>query len=100
MKSIKLICSLAIAPMLLLQISTTAVADVYQPQACWGQASKVFAMTGEMGIHASQQPTPRLGLANLANALYEDGVIADASLQALGQFVASELGLNIDACGT
>lgn len=41
------------------------------PDACWGQASAVFAQTGEMGQHASQEPTPRLGLRNLARALYE-----------------------------
>lgn len=67
-------------------------------QACWGQATRVFALTGEMGEHASDQPTPRLGLRNLARALFEDGVIPDDSMQALGAFVASELGLSIDAC--
>jgi hypothetical protein len=68
--------------------------------ACWGQATKVFAATGEMGPHSSEQPTPRLGLRNLARALYEAGVIADDSMTALGVFVAAELGLTIDACGT
>jgi hypothetical protein len=67
-------------------------------KACWGQATKVFARTGEMGAHASQQPTPRLGLRNLARALYEQGVLPDDTMQALGAFVASELGLEIDAC--
>lgn len=66
--------------------------------ACWGQATQVFAQTGEMGAHASQQPAPRLGLANLAEALYDAGVIGEASMQALGAFVADELGLSIDAC--
>ncbi|MCB0126783.1 MAG: hypothetical protein KDE58_31205 [Caldilineaceae bacterium] len=66
--------------------------------ACWGQATAVFAQTGEMGEHASQEPTPRLGLHNLARALYEAGIIADDSMAALGQFVASSMGLNIDAC--
>lgn len=66
--------------------------------ACWGQASAVFAGMGEMGEHARQQPTPRMGLHNLAVALYEQGVIGEASLQALGAFVAAELGLSIDAC--
>lgn len=69
-------------------------------QACWGQATRVFAQMGEMGEHASQQPNPRLGLRNLARALYDDGVIPDDSMQALGQFVASVLGLSIDACTT
>lgn len=66
--------------------------------ACWGQATAVFAQMGEMGEHASQQPTPRLGLANLARLLFEAGVIPDDTMQALGAFVAAELGLSIDAC--
>jgi hypothetical protein len=65
---------------------------------CWGQATAVFAQTGEMGEHASQQPTPRQGLRNLARALYDAGIIADDSMATLGQFVANELGLSIDAC--
>jgi hypothetical protein len=38
------------------------------------------------------------GLRNLARALYEAGVIADDSMATLGQFVASAMGLSIDAC--
>ena len=68
------------------------------PQACWGQATKVFAATGELGQHASSQPTPREGLANLARALYDQGVIPAPTMQALGAFVAEQLGLSIDAC--
>ena len=67
-------------------------------QACWGQASAVFAKTGEMGEHSSSQGEPRLGLANLAKALFEAGIIDDDTMQALGVFVADELGLSIDAC--
>jgi hypothetical protein len=68
-------------------------------QACWGQATKVFAQTGEMGEHSSSfAGDPRLGLRNLARALYEQGVIPDDTLQALGAFVAAELGLSISAC--
>lgn len=74
--------------------SVTANSD----NACWGQATKVFTQMYGMGEHASQEATPRLGLANLARALYADGVIAEPSMQALGQFVASALGLSIDAC--
>ena len=66
--------------------------------ACWGQASKVFARTGEMGEHASQQSNPRLGLRNLARVLFDAGIIPDDSMAALGAFVAAELGLSIDAC--
>jgi hypothetical protein len=67
-------------------------------QACWGQASMTFAQTGEMGEHASGHPTPRLGLRNLARSLHDQGVIEDDSLRALGQFVSSELGLEVEAC--
>jgi hypothetical protein len=66
--------------------------------ACWGQATKVFAQMGVMGEHARGFETPRLGLRNLARALYEQDVIEADSMQALGAFVASALGLNIDAC--
>lgn len=66
--------------------------------ACWGQASAVFARTGAMGEHASQQPTPRVGLRNLARDLYDAGIIADDTMASLGAFVADALGLSIDAC--
>jgi hypothetical protein len=75
-----------------------AQAQAQNDAACWGQATAVFAQMGEMGKHASQEPTPRLGLKNLARALYDAGVLAEPTLQALGAFVASELGLSIDAC--
>jgi hypothetical protein len=66
--------------------------------ACWGQASAVFARTGAMGEHSRSFDTPRLGLRNLARLLYEAGVLEDDSMQALGAFVAAQLGLEIDAC--
>jgi len=75
-----------------------AIAQVQASAACWGQATAVFAQMGEMGQHASQQPTPRLGLRNLARALFEAGVIPDDSMQSLGAFVADELGLSIYDC--
>ncbi len=69
-----------------------------QPEACWGQASKVFAQLGEMGQHSSEQPNPRAGLRNLARYLYDEGVIADDTMAELGRFVAAALGLSIEAC--
>lgn len=78
----------------------TAQATTDEENACWGQASQVFAQMGVMGTHSSEQPTPRLGLHNLAVALYEQGTIEEPSMQALGVFVATDLGLSIDACGT
>jgi hypothetical protein len=75
-----------------------ASAATPNPQACWGQATKVFAATGQLGQHASSEPTPRLGLANLARALFDQGVIPAPTMQALGAFVSAQLGLSIDAC--
>ena len=66
--------------------------------ACWGQATKVYAQMGEMGEHASQFPTPREGLRNLARSLYADDVLPDDSMQSLGAFVAEALELSIEAC--
>jgi hypothetical protein len=94
--SVVFVLALLVSVLLVPTVAQAAPSD----QACWGQATAVFAQTGEMGAHASQQPTPRLGLRNLAVALYEAGVIEDDSMQALGVFVANELGLSIDACGT
>jgi hypothetical protein len=76
----------------------TASAAGPNDHACWGQATKVFAATGELGQHASSEPTPRLGLANLARALFDQGVIPAPTMHALGAFVAAQLGLSIDAC--
>jgi hypothetical protein len=72
--------------------------SVTTAEACWGQASQVFARMGLMGEHSSSFDTPRLGLRNLARALYDQGVLVDDSMQALGAFVASELDLSIAAC--
>jgi hypothetical protein len=67
-------------------------------QACWGQASAVFARMGAMGQHSASYPTPRLGLRNLARLLYDAGIIDDDTMQALGAYVASALNLSIEAC--
>lgn len=75
-----------------------AAARSSQPASCWGQASAVFAQMGEMGEHSSSFDTPRLGLRNLARALYDQGVLENDTMQALGAFVAYELGLTIEAC--
>jgi hypothetical protein len=67
-------------------------------RSCWGQATQVFARMGAMGEHARQQPSPRIGLANLAEDLADAGIIPEPTMQALGAFVADELGLSIEAC--
>jgi hypothetical protein len=93
---------LVVLSILVLLLSVAFASTVAQAapdgDACWGQATKVFAQMGDMGEHASQQPTPRLGLRNLARALYDAGVIDADSMQALGAFVADALGLSIEAC--
>jgi hypothetical protein len=86
---------------LALVLSTVLVPMAAQAQddnACWGQATKVFAATGEMGKHSSQQENPRIGLRNLARLLYDAGIIEEDTMAALGAFVAEEFGLSIDAC--
>ena len=80
----------------LLAIPLPAIASPHA--SCWGQASAVFAQTGEMGDHSSSFETPRLGLRNLARALADGGVIPDDSMASLGVFVSLELGLSVDAC--
>jgi len=77
---------------------TATASDCLPYNSCWGQASAVFAQMGEMGEHASSQPTPRDGLRNLARDLYEAGVIPDDSLAALGAWINVELDLEICAC--
>jgi hypothetical protein len=53
---------------------------------------------GVMGEHSKNQANPRLGLRNLARELYEQGILPDDSMHALGVFVSEALGLTIDAC--
>lgn len=66
---------------------------------CWGQATAAFAQMGVMGKHASQQPTPRAGLANLAVSLYNDGAIEAPTLQALGSYLVSiDPDLDVESC--
>ena len=100
MKKLVVVLVVVMASMLVFATVQAAPGDA----ACWGQASAVFAATGEMGVHSSdpdgdgERGGPRVGLRNLARALYEQGVIADDSMASLGMFVASELEFDIDAC--
>ena len=82
----------------LIVFAAPAMAQRAPFESCWGQATRVFAEMGEMGEHASEQTNPRAGLRNLARLLYDDGVLVDDTMSALGQFVADELGLSTDAC--
>lgn len=98
MKRTVLLAGMALLVVLAVAASAAQHAQAASDKACWGQATKVFAQTGEMGEHASQQATPRLGLRNLARALFEQGVVPDDTLQALGASVVTELGLSVEAC--
>ena len=93
----KLILALALVSLFALVLLPAPV--MAYNNACWGQATAVFAQMGEMGLHASQQPTPRDGLANLASYLYDDGVIDAPTLQALGAWLVSiDPDLTVAAC--
>ena len=93
-KLITIFAAVALFMILALPVS----AETTTSQACYGQASAVFAQMGEMGEHASSYETPRLGLRNLARVLADAGILPDDSMTSLGQFVANELGLSIEAC--
>jgi len=93
----KIIVALALASLFALMLMPVS-AKAYT-NACWGQATAAFAQMGEMGEHASQQPTPRDGLANLANDLYDAGAIDAPTLQALAAFLVSiDPDLTVEAC--
>lgn len=94
----KRIITVIVLALVLALTAIPVLAGTNQENACWGQATAVFAQLGEMGEHAASQPTPRLGLRNLARALADAGVIADDSMASLGQFVADTLGLTVEAC--
>jgi len=93
----KLILALALVSLFALVLLPAPV-KAYT-DACWGQATAAFAQMGEMGLHASQQPTPRDGLANLASYLYDEGVIDAPTLQAMGAFLVEiDPDLTVEAC--
>jgi hypothetical protein len=96
----KMLLLVAVVMMLVLVFGVFGGSAAAAPggNACWGQATKVFAQTGTMGEHSSDQENPRFGLRNLARYLFDMGVIPDDTMEALGAYVAGELGLSIDAC--
>jgi hypothetical protein len=96
----KIVVLLLFTLLLIFAFSVVTAQATSERNACWGQASAVYAQLGEMGTHSSEMPTPRDGLRNLARLLYADGAgpLTDDTMQALGAYVAAELGLSIDAC--
>lgn len=96
----RLIATLLLSVLMLAAVSTTVGASAPSGvnEACWGQATAIFAKSGEMGYHASQEETPRMGLHNLAVLLADLGIIEDDSLYSLALFVTADWNLTIDAC--
>ena len=100
------VLAMLILGVVLLSVSLVpSEAQAASGKSCWGQATKVFAQMdaeeGEasaIGEHSADQAKPRLGLRNLARALFEANVIADDTMDALGAFVAGALGFSIDEC--
>jgi hypothetical protein len=91
-----LLIAVAAAALAIGLFAAPAAADVEAE--CWGQATKAFAATGEMGEHSASFETPRLGIRNLARELADAGIIPDDSMAALGVFVVTDLGLTVEAC--
>ena len=57
---------------------------------CWGVVSAQLAhVEGGLGDHTSSQSNPRLGLGNVARLFYQQGLISEPTLSALGSFLAS-----------
>ncbi len=68
MKKLTVVCVFVLLATAVLSVAVVQAAP--SDNACWGQATKVFAQMGAMGDHASGYDTPRYGLRNLARAPY------------------------------
>lgn len=84
------------AASVLASASPTIAAPASQPSSqnsannCWGVVSAQLAQVeGGLGDHTSSQSDPRLGLGNVARLFYEQGLIDEPTLSALGSFLAS-----------
>jgi hypothetical protein len=68
-------------------------------QWCWGVVTSQRASTyHDLGSHVSAQSEPRLGLANVARLFFSLGFIDEATVYALGSFLASADGLPATGC--
>ncbi len=86
----KVLISLAAASVLTIASAATAARPSPSNNNCWGVVSSQLAhVEGGIGDHASSQPTPRLGLGNVARLFYDQGLIAAPTVSALGSFLAS-----------
>ena len=80
-------------------VSTQAQAD--STTNCWGVVTSQLAQssTGAVGDHSSSESTPRIGLANVALALFNEGVIGSPHISALAIFLAEIDGVPETQCG-
>jgi hypothetical protein len=68
-------------------------------QWCWGVVTGQRASTyHDLGSHISAQSEPRLGLANVARLFFSLGIIDEATVYALGTYLASVDGLSATGC--
>jgi hypothetical protein len=78
---------------------TPALADGPTHPNCWGTVTSQRASTfHDVGQHSSSQSSPRLGLGNVARALYDAGLTSGPHVSDLGSFLASVDGLDETSC--
>ena len=90
----KVLISLAATSVLIVPSATIAAPSPQRSQSavsnCWGVVSAQLAQVeGGLGDHTSSQSNPRLGLGNVARLFYDQGLISEPTLSALGSFLAS-----------
>jgi hypothetical protein len=80
---------LVAVPALALPGAAMAQPDDSVPANCWGVVTSQFARADRgIGEHSSNQTNPRLGLGNVAKALYDQGLISDPHVSDLGALLA------------
>lgn len=89
MRKPSLFVLLVALPALAVPGAALAVPDDSVPANCWGVVTSQFAKADRgIGEHSSSQTNPRLGLGNVAEALFEAGLIDDPHVSDLGALLA------------
>jgi hypothetical protein len=79
--------------------ATSALAGAPAHPNCWGVVTSQRASSeGDIGEHASAQPTPRAGLGNVARLLFDLGISSGPHVSDLGTALASLDGLDSTSC--
>jgi hypothetical protein len=85
--------------MLIAVMATPVFAASSTNHKCWGTVTSQRAATfHDIGEHSADQSTPRLGLGNVARALFEAGLTEGPTVGDLGAFLASVDGLDETYC--